>query len=88
MTGWIAEAGERMGGIKRVVLGHGHPDHRGGAPGLGVPVLCHPAERSTTRGSSGGPPGSPSPASWPAGTAGPCASRARCPRVTRYAGSG
>jgi len=53
MTGWIAEAGERMGGIKRVVLGHGHPDHRGGAPGLGVPVLCHPAERSDAEGDGG-----------------------------------
>ena len=33
------------GGLARVVLGHAHPDHRGGAPGAGVPVLCHPAER-------------------------------------------
>jgi len=35
-------AGERLGGIKRVVLGHAHADHRGTAPGLGVPVHCHP----------------------------------------------
>ena len=27
-----------------IVLGHGHPDHRGAAPGLGAPVFCHPDE--------------------------------------------
>jgi hydroxyacylglutathione hydrolase len=32
---------ERMGGLKRVVLGHGHGDHRGAAPHIGVPVYCH-----------------------------------------------
>jgi glyoxylase-like metal-dependent hydrolase (beta-lactamase superfamily II) len=37
-------AGEELGGIKRVVLGHGHADHRGTAPSMGVPVLCHPDE--------------------------------------------
>jgi hydroxyacylglutathione hydrolase len=26
------------------VLGHGHADHRGAAPGLGAPVFCHPDE--------------------------------------------
>jgi hydroxyacylglutathione hydrolase len=31
--------------LTRIVLGHAHPDHRGGAPGAGAPVLCHPAER-------------------------------------------
>ena len=41
----IAAAGARMGGIKRVVLGHGHADHRGAAPALNVPIYCHPAER-------------------------------------------
>jgi steroid delta-isomerase-like uncharacterized protein len=35
----------RMGGIKRVVLGHADADHRGAAPALGVAVYCHPAER-------------------------------------------
>jgi glyoxylase-like metal-dependent hydrolase (beta-lactamase superfamily II) len=53
MTGWLGEAAERMGGLKRVVLGHGHPDHRGAAPGLGVPVLCHPAERADAEGDGG-----------------------------------
>jgi glyoxylase-like metal-dependent hydrolase (beta-lactamase superfamily II) len=40
-------AGEELGGIKRVVLGHAHADHRGTAPAMaaaGVPVLCHPDE--------------------------------------------
>ncbi len=38
-----AEA-ERLGGLKRVVLGHAHADHRGTAPYMGVPVHCHPDE--------------------------------------------
>ncbi len=33
---------ERMGGLKRIVLGHAHGDHRGAAPYMGVPVYCHP----------------------------------------------
>ena len=41
----IRTAAVRMGGIKRVVLGHADADHRGAAPGLGAPVYCHPAER-------------------------------------------
>ena len=44
MTDWIAEAGRRLGGIERIVLGHAHADHRGAAPGLRAPVLCHPDE--------------------------------------------
>ena len=35
---------EDFGGIDRIVLGHAHADHRGTAPGLGVPVYCHPDE--------------------------------------------
>lgn len=35
---------EEFGGIDRIVLGHAHADHRGTAPGLGVPVYCHPDE--------------------------------------------
>jgi len=42
MTKAVAAAGARLGGITRLVLGHEHPDHRGIAPGLGVPVYCHP----------------------------------------------
>ena len=30
-------AGEELGGVKRVVLGHGHADHRGTAPSMGAP---------------------------------------------------
>ena len=45
MTTAVHTAGVRLGGIKRVVLGHADADHRGSAPGLGVPVYCHPAER-------------------------------------------
>lgn len=37
-------AAERLGGLKRVVLGHAHADHRGTAPSMGAPVFCHPAE--------------------------------------------
>src|SRR3954447_2953131 len=38
-----AEA-EQLGGLKRVVLGHAHADHRGTAPYLDAPVFCHPDE--------------------------------------------
>jgi glyoxylase-like metal-dependent hydrolase (beta-lactamase superfamily II)/predicted ester cyclase len=53
MTRAVASAGARLGGIVRVVLGHGHTDHRGTAPALGVPVLCHPAEVQDAEGSGG-----------------------------------
>jgi len=49
----IARAGAKLGGIRRIVLGHGHTDHRGAAPALGVPVLCHPAEVQDAEGSGG-----------------------------------
>jgi glyoxylase-like metal-dependent hydrolase (beta-lactamase superfamily II) len=39
-------AAEQLGGLKRVVLGHAHADHRGTAPSMGVPVYCHPDEVS------------------------------------------
>jgi glyoxylase-like metal-dependent hydrolase (beta-lactamase superfamily II) len=45
MTAPIAAAAARLGGIKRVVLGHADADHRGAAPGLTAPVFCHPADR-------------------------------------------
>jgi hydroxyacylglutathione hydrolase len=32
---------DQLGGLKRVVLGHAHADHRGTAPSMGVPVYCH-----------------------------------------------
>jgi glyoxylase-like metal-dependent hydrolase (beta-lactamase superfamily II)/ketosteroid isomerase-like protein len=49
----VASAGAKLGGIKRIVLGHGHTDHRGVAPALGVPVLCHPDEVQDAEGSGG-----------------------------------
>jgi hydroxyacylglutathione hydrolase len=49
----VASAGAKLGGIKRIVLGHGHTDHRGCAPALGVPVLCHPDEVQDAEGSGG-----------------------------------
>jgi len=53
MTRAVASAGARLGGIRRVVLGHGHTDHRGTAPALGVPVLCHPDEVQDAEGTGG-----------------------------------
>ncbi len=41
----ILAAAARLGGVKRVVLGHADPDHRGAAPALAAPVFCHEAER-------------------------------------------
>lgn len=49
----VASAGAKLGGIKRVVLGHGHTDHRGTAPELGAPVYCHPEEVQDAEGSGG-----------------------------------
>lgn len=45
MAAPIRAAAARLGGIKRVVLGHADADHRGAAPGLGEPAYCHPSER-------------------------------------------
>ncbi len=53
MTRAVASAGARLGGIRRAVLGHGHTDHRGVAPALGVPVLCHAEEVEDAEGSGG-----------------------------------
>jgi hydroxyacylglutathione hydrolase len=49
----VASAGAKLGGIRRIVLGHGHTDHRGTAPALGVPVLCHLDEVQDAEGSGG-----------------------------------
>lgn len=38
-----AEA-RKLGGVKRVVLGHAHADHRGTASCMGAPIYCHPDE--------------------------------------------
>ncbi len=53
MTRAVASAGAKLGGIKQIVLGHGHTDHRGTAPGLDVPVVCHPDEVQDAEGSGG-----------------------------------
>jgi glyoxylase-like metal-dependent hydrolase (beta-lactamase superfamily II) len=44
MTRSVRRAAARLGGLKRIVLGHAHADHRGTASRLGAPVFCHPAE--------------------------------------------
>jgi glyoxylase-like metal-dependent hydrolase (beta-lactamase superfamily II) len=53
MTDDARRAAAELGGLKRVVLGHAHPDHRGTAAGLGVPVLCHPDEVADAEGDGG-----------------------------------
>lgn len=55
MAGAIAAAGTRLGGIRRVVLGHGDTDHRGAAPALSTiaPVQCHPDAVAQAQGSGG-----------------------------------
>jgi glyoxylase-like metal-dependent hydrolase (beta-lactamase superfamily II)/ketosteroid isomerase-like protein len=49
----LLAAAERLGGATRVILGHGHSDHRGSAKALGAPVLCHPAEVADAEGDGG-----------------------------------
>jgi len=53
MTKGLARATERLGGLRRIVLGHSHADHRGAAPGLDAPVLCHPDEVADAEGDGG-----------------------------------
>ncbi len=45
-----ARAAQELGGLKRIVLGHAHADHRGTAPYLGAPVFCHPDEVADAEG--------------------------------------
>ena len=42
-----------MGGLKRIVLGHAHPDHRGAAPALGGETLVHADDRADAEGDGG-----------------------------------
>jgi glyoxylase-like metal-dependent hydrolase (beta-lactamase superfamily II)/predicted ester cyclase len=82
MTRAVAGAGAKLGGIRRVVLGHGHTDHRGVAPALGVPVLCHPDEVADAEGSGGF-------RYWPEGLAGlPTPTRQLHRLLHRYAWDG
>nr|MDQ5808361.1 ester cyclase [Actinomycetota bacterium] len=53
MRGAVASAAAQLGGLTRIVLGHGHTDHRGTAPSFDVPVLCHPDEVVDAEGSGG-----------------------------------
>ncbi|MDX6670244.1 MAG: hypothetical protein QOI91_607 [Solirubrobacteraceae bacterium] len=54
MAPGLAVAGAELGGITRIVLGHSHADHRGGAPALrGIPVVCHPDEKADAEGDGG-----------------------------------
>jgi steroid delta-isomerase-like uncharacterized protein len=52
MTDALRVAGVRMGGIRRIVLGHADADHRGAAAGLEAPTYCHPAERAAAESES------------------------------------
>jgi glyoxylase-like metal-dependent hydrolase (beta-lactamase superfamily II) len=45
MAPGLRTACARLGGLRRVVLGHADADHRGAAPALGAPVYCHMEER-------------------------------------------
>jgi glyoxylase-like metal-dependent hydrolase (beta-lactamase superfamily II)/predicted ester cyclase len=45
MGGALRAACARLGGVRRIVLGHADADHRGAAPALQAPVYCHSAEQ-------------------------------------------
>lgn len=55
MAPLVLAAAERLGGVSKVVLGHGDTDHRGSAPALSAhaPVLCHPDAVAEAEGSGG-----------------------------------
>jgi hydroxyacylglutathione hydrolase len=53
MSGALMRTAERLGGIHRIVLSHAHVDHRGGVPGIGLPVWIHPLERADAEGDAG-----------------------------------
>jgi hydroxyacylglutathione hydrolase len=53
MTEDVRRAAASLGGLTRIVLGHGHADHRGTAPALGADVFCHAANRADTEGDGG-----------------------------------
>lgn len=53
MAAAIGRICRRMGGLRQVVLGHAHPDHRGAAAALGAPVLCHAEEVYDAEGDGG-----------------------------------
>jgi glyoxylase-like metal-dependent hydrolase (beta-lactamase superfamily II) len=56
MAGALQKAAAKFGGIKRIVLGHSHPDHRGAAAELargGAEIYCHEAELGDAEGDGG-----------------------------------
>jgi hydroxyacylglutathione hydrolase len=53
MASGVATAGTRLGGITKVILGHGHCDHRGTAGKVNAPVICHPDEVADVEGDGG-----------------------------------
>ena len=53
MASALKTAADARGGIRRVILGHSHSDHRGSAAALAAPVFCHPAERDDAEGDGG-----------------------------------
>ncbi len=52
MAGAVRSVTARLGGLKRIVLGHADCDHRGSAPAFDVPVYCHPLEREAAESDS------------------------------------
>jgi hydroxyacylglutathione hydrolase len=53
MKSQIPSVAAGLGGLTRVILGHGHADHRGAAPSLGAPIFCHPDEVADAEGDGG-----------------------------------
>lgn len=53
MVRQVAAAAAPLGGVRKIVLGHGHTDHRGVAPSFDVPILCHPDDVPDAEGSGG-----------------------------------
>jgi hydroxyacylglutathione hydrolase len=52
MRGSVAAAAARLGGARRVVLGHADCDHRSAAGALGAPIYCHELERPAAESAS------------------------------------
>ena len=55
MARHIESVSRVMGGIKRIVLGHAHPDHRGAAARIDAPVWCHEDEVEYAQADDGQP---------------------------------
>jgi glyoxylase-like metal-dependent hydrolase (beta-lactamase superfamily II)/predicted ester cyclase len=53
MVAGLATQLHALGTPTRLVLGHGHADHRGAAPGLGLPVWCGEREVPVAEGDGG-----------------------------------